>query len=328
MNTNRQKNQVIKHLDFILLDIFVLEVSFYLSFLFYPNNLSLHFRNIESVSLFLCIWITILSTNPYRKILRRNRWTELKKCFNQTIFILVLNVLVLYFTHDASNISRLTIILTFIIYFVIGYFAKVILKRFIRRRLLHGSKDKRSSLVIVSSERRAQGTVEYLTADIFVSHIIKGIFLIDYDKERDDNRKINGIPVLGDTDDLLDYATHNWVDEVVLNLRHHLNTCRDLENHFEKMGITYHRVIFRLTDYEDNYPHIEKLGNYIVMTKTIRDVPLMQIFLKRALDIFGALIGLLFTGIVYLFIAPQIKKADPGPVFYAANRVGRNGKLR
>ena len=45
---------------------------------------------------------------------------------------------------------------------------------------------------------------------------------------------------------------------------------------------------------------------------------------KRIMDIIGALLGLLFTAIVYLPIAGAIKLDSPGPIIFAHKRVGKN----
>jgi Undecaprenyl-phosphate galactose phosphotransferase, WbaP/exopolysaccharide biosynthesis polyprenyl glycosylphosphotransferase len=49
-------------------------------------------------------------------------------------------------------------------------------------------------------------------------------------------------------------------------------------------------------------------------------------FVKRSFDIVGALAGLIFLAPVFLILAAVIKTYDGGPVFYAARRIGRNGK--
>ena len=51
-----------------------------------------------------------------------------------------------------------------------------------------------------------------------------------------------------------------------------------------------------------------------------------HIFLKRMLDIFGALIGLLICGLVGIVLAPIIRK-DGGPAIFVQNRVGKNGRI-
>lgn len=50
-------------------------------------------------------------------------------------------------------------------------------------------------------------------------------------------------------------------------------------------------------------------------------------FFKRVFDFLMALISLPFLAIIFLFVALAIKIDDRGPVFYAAKRIGRNGKL-
>ena len=44
------------------------------------------------------------------------------------------------------------------------------------------------------------------------------------------------------------------------------------------------------------------------------------------MDIAGGLAGCLITGILFIFVAPAIYIASPGPVFFAQERVGKNGK--
>ena len=44
------------------------------------------------------------------------------------------------------------------------------------------------------------------------------------------------------------------------------------------------------------------------------------------MDIVGGLVGCLITGILFIFVAPAIYIASPGPIFFAQERVGKNGK--
>ena len=49
--------------------------------------------------------------------------------------------------------------------------------------------------------------------------------------------------------------------------------------------------------------------------------------LKRILDIAGACVGLLLTGIAFVIFAPIIYLQSPGPIFFSQERVGRHGRL-
>lgn len=53
----------------------------------------------------------------------------------------------------------------------------------------------------------------------------------------------------------------------------------------------------------------------------------VQRFLKRLLDVFISLVGLLFLLIPFIVIAIIIKLESKGPVFFFQERVGKNGKL-
>lgn len=60
------------------------------------------------------------------------------------------------------------------------------------------------------------------------------------------------------------------------------------------------------------------------------DLDLKKVFnavLKRAIDIFFSLFGLLVLAPFFLYLAVRIKREDPGPVFYRGERVGMGGKV-
>ena len=48
--------------------------------------------------------------------------------------------------------------------------------------------------------------------------------------------------------------------------------------------------------------------------------------MKRLMDIAGGLVGCLVTAILFIFVAPAIYIASPGPIFFSQERVGKNGK--
>ena len=52
----------------------------------------------------------------------------------------------------------------------------------------------------------------------------------------------------------------------------------------------------------------------------------LQRFLKRALDISGAAVGLIFLSPLFLVIAIMVR-SDRGPVFFIQKRIGKNGRI-
>lgn len=62
------------------------------------------------------------------------------------------------------------------------------------------------------------------------------------------------------------------------------------------------------------------------MTKTMNYASARQLFLKRAIDIAGGLVGCLLMVLIMIEVGPIIYLSSPGPIFFAQERIGRNGR--
>lgn len=67
-------------------------------------------------------------------------------------------------------------------------------------------------------------------------------------------------------------------------------------------------------------------GSYPVISFCAKTFEQNKMIIKRAIDIVGALIGLLVTAVVTIFVAPAILIESPGPIFFKQKRVGKNGR--
>ena len=139
------------------------------------------------------------------------------------------------------------------------------------------------------------------------------------------HERINAnIPIIFDEMELIDYVRQNVVDEVYIDTFKSRDKLNHIVNLFLSMGVTVHMGFL-----PDNLPNrfMEKIGDAHVMTTTIKAASGWQLAVKRLVDIIGALVGLFFTGIVFIFLAPAIKIASPGPVIFKQKRVGKNGRV-
>ncbi|MBE6728959.1 MAG: sugar transferase [Ruminococcaceae bacterium] len=75
-----------------------------------------------------------------------------------------------------------------------------------------------------------------------------------------------------------------------------------------------------------NSEQIQIFDTPIMMCKN-RGLRLEQEFIKRAVDIFVAVVGIIITSPIMLTVALAIKLYDKGPVFFKQNRVTQNGKI-
>ena len=136
--------------------------------------------------------------------------------------------------------------------------------------------------------------------------------------------EIEGIPIVAGINDLDEYVLANIVDDVLISIDN-AEMSALLINYFLEMGIVVHMAIMNSDSPLPN-ARLDEIGDMFVLTTSLSAASPWQLMVKRIADIFGGLIGCLITGIAYLFVAPQIKKIDPGPVFFHQTRIGRNGR--
>lgn len=58
----------------------------------------------------------------------------------------------------------------------------------------------------------------------------------------------------------------------------------------------------------------------------MRTATSVEVFLKRAMDIAGGIVGSLIALVIMAFIGPKIKKESPGPILFKQERIGQSGR--
>ena len=127
-------------------------------------------------------------------------------------------------------------------------------------------------------------------------------------------------------DNLVTYATRSVVDQVVINLPSENFLIADFVSQFEMMGLPVAVNIAALEFVTNSEKAIQRFGNSSVVNFSTTFYRSSDVALKRMIDIIGSLFGLVICGIVSIFLVPLIKK-DGGPVIFAQDRVGRNGRV-
>ena len=122
------------------------------------------------------------------------------------------------------------------------------------------------------------------------------------------------------------YVCQEWIDEVLIVVSEVLPYPSELIEQLSETGVTIHLNLAKITSVPGKKQFVEKVGNYTVLTTSINYASTRQLMLKRLMDIAGGLVGCIFTGIICIFVGPAIYIASPGPIFFAQERVGKNGK--
>ena len=157
----------------------------------------------------------------------------------------------------------------------------------------------------------------------YARYSLAGVVLVDDEKV---SGTICGIPVVADEASAPMYVCQEWIDEVLIVIPEKLNYPSKLINQLMETGVTVHLNLAKATNAPGKRQFVENVGNYTVLTTSLNYASLGQLFLKRLMDITGGLFGCIFTGIIFIFVAPAIYIASPGPIFFSQERVGKNGK--
>ena len=312
----------LKHLDFMVLDLFVLQVSFVLAYMLRhglknPYDAPLYAN--MGVFLLLCDLLVIFFTEPFRNILKRGYYREMESILQQAVFVELFAVLFLFAQQSGEAFSRMTMLAMGVLYILIGYITRILWKLVLRKTRRQGKR----SLLIVGSVENVVQTVRSIYENNYGVYTVSGLVLVE---EGFVGTEIGGVPVVAETETAAAYAQKNWVDEVFVNLPETETLSQKLIDNFVEMGVTVHLNLSQITHVPGRVQIVEKVGNYTVLTSSMNYATTRQAFLKRAMDIAGGLVGCLICGVLFLFVAPAIYISSPGPIFFTQERIGKNGK--
>ena len=312
----------LKHFDFMILDLLVLQLAFVLSYTVHhawKNPYAEPLYANMSIFLILCDLLVIFFTEPFRNILKRGYYREMEALLQQAIFVELFAVLYLFAQKAGGAYSRVSMLLMGILYVAIGYVTRLFWKWVLSKTRTAGNR----SLLIVCTPGNAVKTVKNIRDNNYGIYRITGLVLTE---DGFAGTEIGGIPVVTDLAGASAYAQKNWVDEVFVNLPETAELPHKLMDDFVEMGVTVHLNLSQVTHVPGRVQIVEKVGNYTVLTSSMNYATTKQAFVKRAMDIAGGLVGCLLCGVLFLFVAPVIYISSPGPIFFTQERIGKNGK--
>ncbi len=320
----KQKKSWVKHLDFLILDVLCLEVTFYLSCLIRLGSLRdgsgiNEYYNRLAIVLLLTDVCVIFISEAYTGILRRNKIQELKAVIVHCSTIFAAITVYVWATKQAEIYSRQVILVFWGASIVVEYFSRCLWKIYIRQRMIRG--ERFTKLVVVTEERYAKECISDFQHNRYKEFEVTGVVIVDVDQT---GEEICGVPVVASADGFLEYVRCNVVDEVFIN-GNTRESSEALANELLELGLTVHFNLVRESRLMPN-KLVEHCGKYLVLTTSMKIATNRQVFIKRCMDIVGSLVGLLLTGIAFIVFAPIVKIQSPGPVFYAQTRIGKNGR--
>lgn len=324
----RKPDGWLKHVDFIILDFVAMHLAFVIAFLFrhgavFPYG-EVFYCNI-AIILSLIFLTVVFLTQSYKGILRRGYYRELLASVKHVTYIVGILLIYLFFTQTSAEYSRIMFFVMWVVQICLTYIVRLLWKSKLKKEAVSGKGER--SLILLTTSERVENVIRVLKANNYESLKLTGIGILDKDLC---GTRVDGIPVVANASNVLEWIRQNWVDEVFINMSVEMQDAsisKKLTDSCMEMGITVHRKLARNVANSQNQS-IESLAGYTVLsTSGVNMVNTRQLFFKRILDLGGGLVGCILTGIAVVFVAPIIYLRSPGPIFFSQLRVGKNGKL-
>lgn len=310
-----------KHIDFIILDLICVEVSFQLAFLLRLGTDGQKFSGgyaLINGLILIAHAAIVFYTEGYSGILRRGYFKEIKAVLTYNIELLAVVLAVLFFSKQSEDYSRIVMGLFFIINTILMFVFRTIRKNYLCRTNIKIGKLNR--MLLVTDYKHAANLIKGLQTYNYSSFYVNGIVVLDKDMQGD---RISDIPVVANADTMYEYVKEHVIDEVFIGSRdENIGKIADM---FLSMGVMVHISINRILPKVPN-PAIENINDYTVVTTSISFMSFKQKVIKRLIDIVVSIPGIIVTGILYVILGPIIYHQSPGPIFFKQERVGRNGR--
>lgn len=323
-----KKTSVLETYSLILIDMLAVIFSFLIARLFRFSATGVQSVDTEREYL-VCVIVLIISilygvfTEYNREFFTRGYYVEFVAIFKYEL-VLLLMFGATVFLIQAKYFSRLVFIYFGIADFVLTYTFHILFKKVVLNT--YSRSDIGDKVLIVTDTPSSKELLKNIEKNKEWNYDITSIALLDIESKPKRAKKINGIPVVAGKSDLLDVATVMPLDAVFISVEEeNLSEIRELIEQFEIMGITCHYNVEK-KELKLEGKTAGNFAGYTVMTFSLNYRDYRRLLIKRVIDIFGAIIGLILTGILTPFVALLIKIESKGPVFFSQERVGKNGR--
>ena len=351
----------LKHIDFILWDAFSLQLAFVLAYAIRHGGIPYSYEAYRTLAIMLVVVDILIAAifNTMHNVMKRGLLSETTQTLKQVLLVLVVISLYMFSMQSGGTYSRISVYLTAILHFCLGFLIRQAWKRVVRRI---GMSSKKAVMILVADEKQVPDILEKVSETDDVHYV--GLVLSNRDGT---GETINGLPVVASLKTAADYICREWVDEVFVypaqlsDIEVHRSpvyenvegfiydkykdfskkeyeldtesdapvegqkdTVADLIEACRQMAIPVH-IRLPISDVGER-TFVEKVGGYNVLTSTANYASPQQLALKRGIDILGGIVGSLIALVVIAVVGPKIKRESPGPVLFKQTRIGLNGQ--
>lgn len=311
-----------KHLDFIIIDLICLELSFFLS-TFLRNGF--HFNILDS-DLYRTVAIMLGASclfcasylDSMKNILKRGLGREFYTSIMQSVGVLLLTNLFIFAIKQGDSFSRIVLFLTAALYSVLSLITRCLWKKL----LLRHNKLASSKLLIISDLNNTDDVINSIRSSKTKNYSICGVARLNAAADNPGEAPV----IASGEKEIINFVCKEWVDEVFICPSDGNDAPAALIDKLISTGVTVHIAIPDICTVPLNRCIIEKVAGDTVITFAMKTAKAEHLHIKRLIDILGGLVGCIMTAVIFVFLAPAIKFSSPGKVFFTQERIGLNGK--
>jgi len=318
MNDKSGKGGRINYVDFLILDLISLAVSFVISYVVKFGDFgfirSEAWMPLLYVVLLLNVVIGVFS-NPYGGIFRRPYYEEIVRALLLTFYNLLASGIILYVFKIGTLFSRQMILTMYALYFIISLALKCLWKKLVLSKKIRIYNPRKTALLVVCSSEGEQDALHGAQAGDFDAYEVKGVSVVD-----DDARRI---------DDLVVYSLENGIEEVLVTVPPE-KIGKSVFEQLIKNGIGIRFSIDSLLGFQAEDRELGSVGSHQTLNMgsyTFTPAQSVYLIFKRLADIIIGLIGVIFllplTAVIKLV---YLVTGDSAKIIYTQSRVGKNGK--
>ena len=321
-----RENQIILNRIQVLLDIVILVSSlitaYFIRFISYTEgwymDLTQYFETlIVLIPLYIVLYYMFGLYEPKR---RKSLFADALSIFKANVVSIIVLLSILFVIKEI-HYSRQVFLIFVVLNCTFTLLQRVVIKLTLRKIRSKGLNLK--YLLIIGAGSLGRQFVKKIKANSQLGYSIVG-FLDDYVYN---GKKVEGIEVIGNLNDLPKILEERQLDEVIVALSvNEYDKLRYIIKVCEKAGVRT-QIIPDYYKYIPARPVVDEIDGMPLIN--IRYVPLNNIasaLSKRVFDIVLSAFGLLLCLPLFIFIVLAIRIESPGPVFFSQERVGLNRK--
>lgn len=321
-------NSWIKHLDFIAINLISVIVAFMIAYLIRFGDLGfIYIEAWRNVLLVMCLvnLVVTFTMNPFRGIFRRPYYADAITLGLFTINSFIIIGLFFFVMKVGAIYSRITIVLTFAIYYILVVALVYIRKRMLLTGRVKGFSNRKRKLLLITDYQRADETIENVLANDIEEYEIIGCCFTD----KSDTATTYGEYQIIDIRHAADFIVTEHVDDVFVSS----NPSVFLSTEYKRIvdnGVTVHLNIETMTGTEGDDQFISNVGVYKAASigpYTFDGRRMIYLTIKRVCDFIIGIIGcILLLPVTVVIKVFSLLSGDRAPIIYCQTRVGQFGK--